>query len=291
MKLDRLLPARLRRNEVTIPVVRLSGVITAGGGPFRQSLSLAACAPSLERAFAMKHAPVVALIVNSPGGSPVQSRLIHSRIRELAQKHVKRVLVFVEDVAASGGYMIALAGDEIIADETSIVGSIGVVSSGFGFQHAIEKIGVERRVHTAGTNKAILDPFQPEKPEDVAHLRALQAEMHAIFIDMVRQGRGSKLADDPDIFSGLFWTGVKARELGLIDTCGLLGKVVAERYGEKAKLRLVQGKRNFFGRPQPGVGILDGDAGGKIGAGLAAALPQAMMGALEERASWQRFGL
>ncbi len=291
MKLDRLLPARLRRNEVIIPVVRLSGVISAGGGPLRQSLSLASCAPSLERAFATKQAPVVALIVNSPGGSPVQSRLIHSRIRELAQKHVKRVLVFVEDVAASGGYMIALAGDEIIADETSIVGSIGVVSSGFGFQHAIEKIGVERRVHTAGANKAILDPFQAERPEDVAHLKALQAEMHAIFIDMVKQGRGAKLADDPDIFSGLFWTGVKARELGLIDTCGLLGKVVAERYGEKAKLRLVQGKRNFFGRPQPGVGILAGEAGGKLGESLAAALPEAMIGALEERASWQRFGL
>lgn len=291
MNFERLLPARLRRNEVIIPVVRLSGVIAAGGGPFRQSLSLASCAPSLERAFAIKQAPAVALIVNSPGGSPVQSRLIHSRIRELAKKHVKRVLVFVEDVAASGGYMIALAGDEIIADETSIVGSIGVVSSGFGFQEAIAKIGVERRVHTAGTNKAILDPFQPEKPEDVTHLKELQAEMHAIFIAMVKEGRDGKLVDNPDIFSGLFWTGVKARELGLIDTCGLLGKVVADRYGEKAKLRLIQGKRNFLGRPQPGVGVLDGEAAGRIGASLAAALPDALIGALEERASWQRFGL
>ena len=229
MKFSSILPARFRKDGVTIPVVRMQGAIAPGGGPFRQNLSLAHVAPSLARAFEMKEAPVVAIVVNSPGGSPVQSRLIHGRIRELAKKHSKRVLVVVEDVAASGGYMIALAGDEIIADETSIVGSIGVVSAGFGFTDAMHRLGVERRVHTAGENKAILDPFQPEKAEDVEHLKQLQREMHAVFIAMVKQSRGARLAEDKDLFTGLFWTGAKAKELGLVDGCGLLGAVIAER--------------------------------------------------------------
>jgi serine protease SohB len=287
MKLNSLIPARFRKDVVVIPVVRLSGMITAASSPFNPGLSLANCANQLQRAFENKLAPVVALVVNSPGGSPVQSRLIHSRIRELATKHKKRVLVFVEDVAASGGYMIALAGDEIIADETSIVGSIGVVSAGFGFTEAIHKLGIERRVHTAGQNKSILDPFQPEKPEDVAILKELQLEIHRVFIDMVREARGSKLVEDKDIFTGLFWTGDRARALGLIDQCGLLGKVIRQRYGEKAIMQLIQPRRNFFGRPQPGVGV-DSRA---LGEGIAAGLPPALMAALEERGQWQRFGL
>jgi signal peptide peptidase SppA len=292
LKLDlkSLIPTRFRKDAVVIPVVRLQGMITAAGTPFNPGLSLANCASSLKRAFEHKAAPVVALVINSPGGSPVQSRLIHSRIRELAAKHKKRVLVFVEDVAASGGYMIALAGDEIIADETSIVGSIGVVSAGFGFQGAISKLGIERRVHTAGPNKAILDPFQPEKPEDVAHLKELQLQIHRIFIDMVIAARGTKLADDKDMFTGLFWTGERAKALGLVDQCGLIGKVLAERYGEKAVLQLVQPRRNLFGRPQHGVGVAEGFAGA-IGQGLSGGIAPALLAALEERAQWQRFGL
>ncbi len=288
MELKSLIPARFRKDAVVIPVVRLSGIIAAGGAPFNPSLSLASCANSLKRAFEYKSAPVVVLSVNSPGGSPVQSRLIHSRIRELAEKHKKRVLVFVEDVAASGGYMIALSGDEIIADETSIVGSIGVVSAGFGFQEAIAKLGIERRVHTAGPNKAILDPFRPEKPEDVAHLKELQLEIHRIFIDMVIAARGSKLGDDKDLFTGLFWTGERAKALGLVDNCGLMGKVITERYGEKAVLQLVQPRRSLFGRPQPGIGVSNAALAGQ---GLAAQIAPALLAALEERAQWQRFGL
>jgi serine protease SohB len=288
MKLSSLVPARFRKGQAVIPVVRLSGVIAASGAPFSPVLSLAACAQQLQRAFEIKEAPVVAIVVNSPGGSPVQSRLIHGRIRQLAKKHDKKVLVFAEDVAASGGYMIALAGDEIIADETSIVGSIGVVSAGFGFPEAIARLGIERRVYTAGENKAILDPFKPEKESDIEFLKSIQLDMHRIFIAMVKEARGAKLADDKDIFSGLFWIGTKAKELGLVDSCGMLGPVIAERYGDKAELRLITAKRSFFGRGQQGVGI---SGGHEIGSALAQGLPAALIAELEHRAMWQRFGL
>ncbi|MEL6437488.1 MAG: S49 family peptidase, partial [Pseudomonadota bacterium] len=162
-RLSKLLPKRFRNDVPTVPVVRLQGMIAAGGSTFNPTLSLASCAQNLERAFKMKEAPAVALAVNSPGGSPVQSRLIYKRIRDLAKEHDKEVLVFCEDVAASGGYMIACAGDEVFADPSSIVGSIGVISAGFGFVEAIDKIGVERRVYTAGKNKSTLDPFAPAK--------------------------------------------------------------------------------------------------------------------------------
>ncbi len=205
--LKKLMPKRFRKDGVTIPVVRLHGAIMAGGSQFRPALNLASASTVLEKAFSMKDAPAVAISINSPGGSPVQSRLIYQRIRDLAAEKNKRVIVFVEDVAASGGYMIALAGDEIIADPTSIVGSIGVVSGGFGFPELLKKIGVERRVYTAGQNKVILDPFQPEKEKDIEFLKGLQLEIHEIFIGMVKARRGHLLADNPDIFSGLFWTG------------------------------------------------------------------------------------
>src|SRR5690606_16706874 len=167
----------MRSSVVTIPVIRLHGTIMSGGGQFRPSLSLASTAGLIEKAFAFDDAPAIAISINSPGGSPVQSRLIYKRIRDLAVEKNKRVLVFVEDVAASGGYMIAVAGDEIIADPSSIVGSIGVVSASFGFTELIKKLGVERRVHTAGQNKAVLDPFKPERKEDVERLKALQLEV------------------------------------------------------------------------------------------------------------------
>ena len=288
MEFRKLIPSRFRKGQTVIPVVRLSGAIMASGSPLRQNLSLAGVAPALERAFSMKRAPAVALSINSPGGSPVQSRLIYSRIRELAEKHEKQVLVFIEDVAASGGYMIALAGDEIIADETSIVGSIGVVAATFGFDKAIAKLGVERRVYTAGKNKVMLDPFQPEKERDIEHLKALQLEIHQVFIDMVKARRGARLADSEDLFTGMFWTGAKGRELSLVDACGLMAPVLRERYGKDTELKLVTQPRSLFGRAQPGISA---DLLGGAGSAMAAELPGAVAAEMEQRALWARYGL
>lgn len=286
--LTRFVPARYRRSTPIIPVVRLRGAIAAGGMPLQPSLSLAAVAPALQRAFSVKQAPAIAIAVNSPGGSPVQSRLIFKRIRDLASEKDKTVLVFTEDVAASGGYMLALAGDEIIADPSSIIGSIGVISAGFGFTEAIKKLGVERRVYTAGQNKSTLDPFQPEKEEDVERLKALQLEVHETFINMVKERRGEKLADDPDLFTGRFWAGGRARELGLVDHLGDMRGFVRERYGDKAQLKLVTLPRGFFGRrPQPGVI----GTGGFDPALIAAHAAGGLLSALEERALWNRYGL
>jgi signal peptide peptidase SppA len=214
----------------------------------------------------------------------VQSRLIHKRIRDLAAEKKKRVLVFVEDVAASGGYMIAAAGDEIIADPSSIVGSIGVVSASFGFPELLKKIGVERRVHTAGRNKAVLDPFRPEKEEDVERLKELQLEVHDTFIDVVRERRGERLKDDPDLFTGLFWTGRKGLELGLVDQLGDMRQVLRDKYGPKTRLRLISPPRGLFGR---GLGRF----GSLSAADLAGAAAAGLFDAAEERALWSRFGL
>jgi signal peptide peptidase SppA len=282
----RYLPARFRKEETVIPVVRLQGTIMSGGSQFRPALNLASVAPSLEKAFVSKKSPAVAILVNSPGGSPVQSRLIYRRIRDLAAEHHKKVYVFAEDVAASGGYMIALAGDVVYADETSIVGSIGVVSGGFGFPEMLKKIGIERRVYTAGENKVILDPFKPEKESDIEYLKTLQLEIHQVFIDMVKERRGSKLAEDPAIFSGLFWTGVKARELGLIDGLGHAREILRRDFGDKVRLELVTGARSLLGRRLPGVNV-GTEAGAAVGEGAVAALAQAA----EDKALWGRFGL
>ncbi|WP_348646419.1 S49 family peptidase [Ciceribacter sp. L1K22] len=283
-RLKSLLPARFRKKKTVIPVVRLEGAIMTGGSKFKPALNLASVAPMLEKAFSKKDAPAVAIAINSPGGSPVQSRLIFERIRALADEKKKTVLVFVEDVAASGGYMIALAGDEIHADPTSIVGSIGVVSGGFGFPEMLKKIGVERRVYTAGENKVILDPFQPEKESDIEYLKSLQVEIHQVFIDMVKSRRGARLADDPTLFSGLFWTGIKGFELGLVDGLGHMRQIVRERYGKEAKLELVTGSRDFFGRRTPGVSGLSAER-------IAAAAATGLAETVEERALWSRFGL
>ncbi|MBB5571644.1 MULTISPECIES: S49 family peptidase [Rhizobium] len=280
----RMLPKRFRKEKAIIPVVRLSGVIASGGGPLRQSLNLAGVSQALEKAFSMKAAPAVAVVINSPGGSPVQSRMIYNRIRDLAREKEKKVLVFVEDVAASGGYMIALAGDEIIADATSIVGSIGVVSGGFGFPELLKKLGVERRVYTAGENKVILDPFQPEKEKDIEYLKSLQVEIHKVFIDMVRERRAGKLAADEVVFSGLFWTGGRGLELGLIDGLGDMRQELKKRYGDKIKLELVTTPRSLFGRRAPGISLSGMDG---IGAGLASGLAEVA----EEKALWGRYGL
>src|SRR6201990_2012356 len=197
-RLMELLPARLRPGGAVVPVVRLSGVIGAVT-PLRPGMTLAGVARMLERAFSMRNAKAVALLINSPGGSPVQSRQIFLRIRQLAEEKKLPVLVFVEDVAASGGYMIACAGDEIFCDPSSILGSIGVVGGSFGFQELIRKIGVERRLYTAGEHKAMLDPFLPENPDDVARVKALQREIHAIFIALVKQSRGTRLKGSEDV--------------------------------------------------------------------------------------------
>jgi signal peptide peptidase SppA len=278
--LRRLLPKSMRSDAVTIPVIRLHGTIMPGGGQLRPTLSLASTAGVLEKAFAFKDAPAVAISINSPGGSPVQSRLIYRRIRDLAAENNKQVLVFVEDVAASGGYMIAVAGDEIIADPSSIVGSIGVVSASFGFPELMKKIGVERRVHTAGQNKAVLDPFKPEKKEDIERLKALQLEVHETFIDIVKERRGKKLADDPDLFTGLFWTGKRGLSLGLVDQLGDMRSVLRDRFGAKTQLKLVTAPRGFLGRRL-----------GLFGIAMSQAAVTGLVDAAEDRALWARFGL
>lgn len=283
MNFKRFLPGKLGKEKVTIPVVRLSGAIAAGGGsPINKTLSMSGIATLLDKAFEEKKAPAVALVINSPGGSPVQSNLIHRRIRQLAKQHEKQVLVFVEDVAASGGYMLAIAGDEIFVDEMSIIGSIGVVSASFGFDKAIAKLGIDRRVYTAGKNKVSLDPFQPEKKADIAYLKELQLEIHQVFIDMVKARRGEKLSDDPDIFTGKFWTGLRAKELGLVDGFGHIGTIIKERYGDDAKLKLIQQKRGLLNR---------GGGSGISVAGHAEALIDASVMTAEEKALRARYGL
>ncbi|MBI0001120.1 S49 family peptidase [Bartonella sp. W8122] len=276
----RFIPRRFRSNAVEIPVVRLQGMIMEASSPLRQTLSLSSCANALEKAFSDKEAPAVAISINSPGGSPVQSRLIYRRIRDLAEEKHKRVLVFVEDVAASGGYMIACAGDEIFADPSSVVGSIGVVSASFGFPELLKKIGVERRVYTAGKNKVSLDPFQPEKKADIDHLKALQLEIHETFINLVKESRGSKLVDDPNLFTGMFWTGKKGKELGLVDELSDLRSLIKQRYGHDAKMRLVSASRSLLGRKTPA-----------ISAGLVSSTVDGLIQSAEERALWQRYGL
>src|SRR5216684_801518 len=259
-------PARLRRGVAVVPVVRLSGVIGAVT-PLRPGMSLTGVAKTLERAFAMKNAKAVALMINSPGGSPVQSRQIYLRIRQLAAEKKLPVLVFVEDVAASGGYMIACAGDEIFCDPSSILGSIGVVGGSFGFQELIGKIGVERRLYTAGEHKAMLDPFLPEDREDVARLKAIQREIHTIFIALVKGSRGSRLkgADDT-LFSGEYWAGETSISLGLADGIGDLRSTLRARYGEKVLTPVIAPASGLlgglFGRRSAGAGSLSSSGGG-----------------------------
>ena len=279
-----LVPRRFRADIPVVPIVRLTGVI-GFSTPLKPGLTLASCARSLERAFAVRRAKAVALLINSPGGSAVQSHLIFRRVRALAEEKRLPVIAFVEDVAASGGYMIACAADEIVADNSSTVGSIGVVGGSFGFHRLLDKIGVERRLYTAGEHKAMLDPFLPEKPDDVARLKAIQSEIHEMFIALVRGRRGAKLTGpDADLFSGEFWTGVKARELGLVDAIGDLRSVLRERFGDKVATPLVAAERGLFGRRMPGIGSAL-DAWDRPG------FAEDIISALEARALWARYGL
>ncbi|MGE5503109.1 MAG: S49 family peptidase [Actinomycetota bacterium] len=268
---------RLTNPPPVVTVVRLSGLISAaGGGMLRHGLHLGALAGVLDAAFSAKRLAAVALAVNSPGGSPVQSALIAKRIRALAEEKSIPVLAFVEDVAASGGYWLACAADEIIVDDSSIVGSIGVVTAGFGLHEAIGRLGIERRLYTQGERKRMLDPFLPAKPEDVARLKELQAEMHATFKDYVRERRGTRLkAAGDELFNGDIWTGRAAVALGLADTVGDLRSMLRARFGDKVRIRVVGQRRSWLRR------LVRTQAG----------LADEALAAVEERLAWGRWGL
>jgi serine protease SohB len=261
-----------------VAVLRLSGVIAArGASPFGPAgISVEGLAPLIERAFRLKRLQAVALVVNSPGGSPVQSSLVAQRIRRLADEKKVPVTAYVEDAAASGGYWLACAADEIVVDPASIVGSIGVVSAGFGAEEAIRRIGIRRRMHTAGSEKSFLDPFRAERPEDVARLEALLDDLHGTFKDWVRARRGARLtAPEEELFTGRFWTGGRAVELGLADRIGEATSDLRARFGEKVRLVPVGARRP----PWP-LRLLSG-----------AAIAEGAMAAVEERAAWARLGL
>ena len=280
--LQSVVPRRFRGDTPVVPVVRLAGTI-GFSTPLRPGLTMAGVARTLDRAFETRKAAAVAIAINSPGGSPVQSHLIFQRIRDLAQEKNRRVIAFVEDAAASGGYMIACAADEIVADVYSIVGSIGVVGGSFGFDKAIARLGIERRLYTSGEHKAMLDPFLPENPGDVERLKKLQNEIHEDFIALVKSRRGGKLnGPESDLFSGEYWTGRRGLELGLVDAIGDLRGVLRERFGDKVVTPLISAERGWLGRRVAGVGRQ-----GLLPGGIA----YEAISALEERAMWARYGL
>ena len=263
--------------DPTVGVLRFTGVIGQLGPGRRRGLSLSEQAGSIDQAFKLPRLKAVALAINSPGGSPVQAALIARRIRQLAEEKEIPIYAFCEDVAASGGYWLACAAEEIYADPASIVGSIGVISAGFGFVDLLEKVGVERRVHTSGDKKGMLDPFIAEKADDIERLRDIQEDIHEQFKDYVRDRRAAKLtANESLLFSGEFWTGRRGMELGLVDGLGDLRSVMREKFGEKVNLRLVGVRKRFgLGRLLGGQADLAGDA----------------FAAVEERLHWGRFGL
>lgn len=276
-------PASWLRRAPKVGVVRLTGAIGMPGPLRNGGLSISSIAGPLERAFGLKNLEAVALVINSPGGSAVQSSLIAKRIRVLAGERNVPVLAFVEDVAASGGYWLATAGDEIYADESSIIGSIGVVAAGFGFTELLQRVGVERRVHTAGPRKAMLDPFLPEKPDEVERLKLVQREIHDDFIALVKERRGARLTGpESDLFSGEYWTGRTAVELGLADAVGELRSILRERFGDKVITPVIAPERSLLGRVRPGVGL---EGMGRDG------FADELISALEARALWARYGL
>ncbi|CAM5763434.1 peptidase S49 [Labrys miyagiensis] len=278
-----LVPEKWRRRTPVVAVLPLSGAIGAAAR-FGGGLSMSRLEKVIDSAFAVKGVKAVALVVNSPGGSPAQSHLIMRRIRALAEEKKLPVYAFVEDIAASGGYMIACAADEIVADPASILGSIGVVSASFGFDKLIDKIGVERRVHTAGRSKTLLDPFRPEKAEDVERLTALQKDIHDMFIALVRERRGDRLkADDDTLFTGEFWLAPRAIELGLADAIGDVRSVMRGRFGEKTRFKTVTEPRGFLSR-RLGFGT-------RFSAAESEQLTEGILAALEGRAIRARFGL
>ena len=236
------------KKKKTIAHIKLSGVI-GNAGKFKQGIDFAGQEELIRKAFALKKAACVAVTINSPGGSPVQSHLIYSLIRQEAKKNKKKVIVFAEDVAASGGYLISCAGDEIYANSSSIIGSIGVIYSSFGFTELIKKIGVERRVHTAGKNKSTLDPFLEEKNEDIERLKKIQLDLHKDFIDVVEKSRGSKLnKSEIELFSGEFWSGSKAKDLGLIDGIGDAHKILKDKFGDDVIIKKFEKSKGWLSK-------------------------------------------
>lgn len=280
---------RLFSRKPVVPVLRFSGPIGMVT-PLRPGLAMSSVAGPIEKAFSSSKLPSVAVVINSPGGSPVQSHLIFQRIRQLAKEKDKRVYVFCEDIAASGGYFLALAGDEIYADPSSIVGSIGVISASFGLDRFIERFGIERRVHTTGKDKGALDPFQPERPEDVARLQDLQQDVHEVFTGVVRERRAGKLKGaEKELFSGAFWSAQKAVEFGLVDGLADLRSKMQALHGEDVRLKTVPlsqgGLLSRFRRLQMfPTGVGDGFA-------LPPSFADDLVSAVETRALWSRFGL
>lgn len=260
-----------------VPVLRFSGVI-GQVGIGRKGMTLEDMNDSIERAFKVKKKAAIAISVNSPGGSPVQSALMAARIRALAEEQDVPVYAFCEDVAASGGYWLACAADHIYAEAASVVGSVGVLSSGFGFQELIAKIGVERRIHTAGESKAMLDPFRPENPKDVERLKAIQEDVHDQFTTWVRERRGARVGEKANkLFDGSIWTGRQAVDLGLIDGVGNLHGVLREKFGEKVKLRQIKVSRGWLQK--------------RFGLGSRTDFAGDLISAIEERGLWGRYGL
>ena len=265
------------KKKKIIPHIRLSGVI-GSAGRFKQGIDFSGQQEIIKKAFTFKKSKNIAISINSPGGSPVQSHLIHDYIRQLAKKNEKKVIVFAEDVAASGGYLIACAGDEIYANSSSIVGSIGVISASFGFQDAIKKIGVQRRVYTAGKNKSTLDPFKEEKEEDIERIKKLQLELHSDFIEVVKKSRGSKLKDPEknNTFTGEFWSGTASMKLGLIDGIGNAEQILREKFGEDIIIKKLEKQKSFIAK--------------KLSSSIDNQIDN-IASVIEERALWQKFGL
>ena len=236
------------KKKKIIPHIKLNGVI-GNVGKFKQGIDFAGQEEIIKKAFSLKKSPAVAISINSPGGSPVQSHLIHDYVKQLAKKNKKKVIIFAEDVAASGGYLIACCGDEIYANQSSIIGSIGVIYSSFGFTELISKIGVQRRVYTAGKNKSTLDPFMKEKDEDIERLKNIQLDLHKDFIKVVEKSRGSKLVKSKvELFSGEFWSGRKAKELGLIDGIGNANQILKEKFGEDVIIKKFEKSKGWLSK-------------------------------------------
>ena len=264
------------KKKPIVPVLRFDGVIGTGGGFGKGRINAENLETNIKKAFSENKPSAVAIIINSPGGSPVQSSLIYQRVRYLADKKDVPILVFIEDVAASGGYWLSCIGDEIFADKASIVGSIGVISASFGFTEAIEKLGVERRVYTTGKSKGSLDPFKPEKSEDVRMLKNIMNDTQKAFNDLVNHRRGKKLKNDSTIFTGAFWSGEQALELGLIDGIGEIRSVLRERFGSKVKLKYITKKKGFIS------GILQSSL---------SPLVKNVINEIDNNTHWKRFGL
>src|SRR6056300_1459557 len=265
------------KKKKTVAHIKLNGVI-GNAGKFKQGIDFAGQEELIKKAFSLKKASCVAITINSPGGSPVQSHMIYNFIRQQANNTKKKVIVFAEDVAASGGYLISCAGDEIYANSSSIIGSIGVISASFGFKELIKKMGIERRVYTAGKNKSTLDPFVDEKEEDVQRLKKIQLELHADFIKVVETSRGSKLQDPEknNIFTGEFWTGGAALKLGLIDGLGNADQILKEKFGDDVIIKKFEKPKSWIGR--------------KLSASIEGQLSNTI-NSIEEKSIWQKFGL